>query len=132
MDRARVAQWIADYERAWRAAGTDALAGIFTPGARYLQEPYREQLVGLGAIARMWERERTGPDEAFVMTSEIVAVDGDTAVARVYVEYLETPVLEYRDLWVMRFGPDGRCAAFEEWPFAPSQPGSGPVEPGRI
>jgi ketosteroid isomerase-like protein len=119
MDRERVAQWVADYERAWRAPGTDALTRLFTPGARYRQEPYREQLIGLGAIARMWERERTGPDEEFVMTSEIVAVEGDTAVVRVNVEYLETPVLEYRDLWVIRFDADGRCAAFEEWPFAP-------------
>jgi hypothetical protein len=32
------------------------------------------------------------------------------------------PVREYRDLWVMRFASDGRCAWFEEWPFWPEQP----------
>ena len=28
----------------------------------------------------------------------------------------------WRDLWVLRFDDDGRCRAFEEWPFAPDQP----------
>ena len=28
----------------------------------------------------------------------------------------------WRDLWVLRFDDDGRCLAFEEWPFAPDQP----------
>ena len=29
---------------------------------------------------------------------------------------------EYRDLWVMRRGDDGRCSWFEEWPFWPEHP----------
>ena len=28
----------------------------------------------------------------------------------------------WRDLWVLEFDGDGRCASFEEWPFAPEQP----------
>ena len=28
----------------------------------------------------------------------------------------------YRDLWVGTLGPEGRCSAFEEWPFFPGQP----------
>jgi hypothetical protein len=31
------------------------------------------------------------------------------------------PVREYRDLWVVRFGSDGLCVDFEEWPFFPGQ-----------
>ena len=27
----------------------------------------------------------------------------------------------WRDLWVIRFDDDGRCVAFEGWPFAPRQ-----------
>jgi len=82
-----VARWIAAYEAAWRSPGTDGLAGIFTPDATYRQGPYDEPVVGLPAIARMWEAERDGPDEAFQMASEIIAVDGATAVARVQVSY---------------------------------------------
>jgi hypothetical protein len=54
------------------------------------------------------------------MASEIVAVDGDTAVVRVEVRYQAPTAREFRDLWVIRFGDDGRCRWFEEWPFAPA------------
>ena len=64
----------------------------------------------------MWERERTGPDETFEMSSEIVAVDGDTGVARVEVSYGDPVEIEYRDLWIVRLDGDGRCVEFEEWP----------------
>lgn len=117
--RQSVARWIAAYEAAWRAPGTDALAGIFTPDATYRQGPYDEPVVGLPAIARMWEAERDGPDEAFRMASEIVAADGATAVVRVQVLYGDPVTQQWRDLWLVRFAADGRCVAFEEWPFAP-------------
>jgi ketosteroid isomerase-like protein len=117
--RQSAARWIAAYEAAWRAPGTDALAAIFTPDATYRQGPYDEPVVGLPAIARMWEAERDGPDEAFRMASEIIAVDGATAVVRVQVLYGDPVTQQWRDLWLVRFAADGRCAAFEEWPFAP-------------
>lgn len=122
MNREPVAAWIAAYERAWRSPGTDALAEIFTPDATYLQGPYDEPLSGLPAIAEMWDEERTGPDEVFAMSSEIIAVDGDTAVVRVEVEYGEPDEEEFRDLWIIRFAEDGRCRAFEEWWFSPEGP----------
>lgn len=121
MDRDQVTRWIEGYERAWRAPGTDALAGLFAPDASYLQGPYRQPVVGLPAIERMWEAERDGPDEAFTMSHEVIAVDGDTAVVRVAVTYGE-PTEEWLDLWIMRFTPDGTCQAFEEWPFGAPKP----------
>lgn len=122
MDRKQVAGWLAAYERSWRTPGTELLATIFTSGASYLQGPYRTPVVGLPAIARMWEDEREGADEVFQMTSEVVAVEGDTAVARVQVQYGDPVDQEYRDLWIMRFAEDGRCVSFEEWPFWPAEP----------
>jgi ketosteroid isomerase-like protein len=129
MDRTRVEQWVAAYEQAWRAPGTEALAKIFTVGARYLQGPYSEPVIGLPAIAQMWERERAGPEEMFRMSSEIVAVEDDTAVVRVEVHYGEPIQTEYRDLWIMRFAEDGRCRAFEEWPFWPQRSNTDPADP---
>jgi ketosteroid isomerase-like protein len=122
MDSNDVAQWVAGYERAWRSPGTDALAGLFTTDAVYSQGPYEVPVVGLPAIGVMWERQRAGPDEDFAMTSDVVAVDGDTAVVRAEVHYGRPTKQEFRDLWVMRFATDGRCRAFEEWPFAPRPP----------
>jgi uncharacterized protein (TIGR02246 family) len=122
MDRRQVGDWVAAYERASRDPDTDVLATIFTPDASYLQGPYREPVIGLPAIARMWEAEREGPDEVFTMTGEVVAVEDDTAVVRVEVWYGEPVNQEYRDLWIVRFAEDGRCKSFEEWPFAPTRP----------
>lgn len=121
MDRDQVGVWIAKYERAWRAPGIDVLAGLFTSDATYQQAPFQEPVVGLPAIGRMWEAERTGPDEAFELTSAVVAVDGDTAVVRVEVQYSSPTHQKYRDLWILQFAPDGRCRAFEEWPFWPDK-----------
>ena len=119
MDTKDVARWVAGYERAWRSPGTEELAELFTVDAVYSTGPYEDPIVGLPAIGVMWERERSGPDENFTMTSDVVAVDGDTAVVRVEVHYGPPTTQEFRDLWVMRFAGDGRCRAFEEWPFAP-------------
>jgi hypothetical protein len=126
MDAAGVAGWVAGYQQAWRSPGTGQLAMLFTEDATYSQEPYAEPVTGLAAISRMWEAERDGPAEVFRMTSEIVAVDGVVAVVRVEVGYGEPAGEEWRDLWVIRFAADGRCAAFEEWPFSPRTRGPQP------
>jgi len=119
MDRQDVTEWLADYERAWRSPGIDALEDLFADDAVYRQGPYEDEVVGLSAIGAMWEAERDGPDEAFTMTSEIVAVDDPVAVVRVEVRYGEPVSAEWRDLWIIEFDDDGACVSFEEWPVAP-------------
>ena len=122
MDRDAVAQWVSRYERAWRSPGTAEVVELFSADVTYIVSPWARPVVGLAAVAALWDAEREGPDEVFTMDSEVVAVDGDTAVVRVAVAYGEPVENRWRDLWVLRFDADGRCAAFEEWPFAPSQP----------
>lgn len=121
MRREDVEAWVAAYERTWRTAGTEPLRELFGEEASYRMSPYEEPAIGLAEIAALWERERQGPDEPFEMSHEVVAVEGDTAVVRVEVEYGGAERLEYRDLWVVRFAADGRCREFEEWPFWPGQ-----------
>jgi ketosteroid isomerase-like protein len=122
VDREHVERWVADYERAWRSPGTADLAELFAPDATYLPSPWADPVAGAADLAAFWDAERQGPDEVFAMTHEVVAVEGDTAVVRVAVDYGEPVTARWRDLWVVRFDADGRCAAFEEWPFAPGQP----------
>lgn len=126
-DRAIVSRWLAAYESAWRSPGTEALAGLFTGDATYLQSPYEQPVTGLDAIKRMWEDERQGADEAFTLATEIIAVDGPAAVVRAEVVYGEPLSQEYRDLWIIRLTEDGRCAWFEEWPYWPGLPYSQPA-----
>jgi ketosteroid isomerase-like protein len=120
-DRNEVGQWLAAYEAAWRAPGTESLSRLFTGDASYLQSPYEQPVTGLSAIQVMWEAERDGPDEAFTLATEIIAVDGPTAVVRAEVSYSGPPAQEYRDLWVIRLTDDGRCRWFEEWPYWPGR-----------
>jgi ketosteroid isomerase-like protein len=129
IDRAAFSAWIDSYERAWRTAGTEALREVFTDDATYVHSPYEQPITGLDAIAADWEDGREGPDEVFTMSPEIVAVEGDTGVARVLVRYGEPVTQEYLDLWVVRFADDGRCSWFEEWPFWPGQPWTAASKP---
>ena len=59
--------------------------GLFTEDASYRPGPFELTVVGLEAIAEFWEAERDGPDEVFTLSSELVAGQGDTGVARVEV-----------------------------------------------
>jgi uncharacterized protein (TIGR02246 family) len=122
LGRAEIAAWVAAYENAWRTAGTEPLADLFTPDATYSAAPFEELHRGLGEIAPFWEAEREGPDEAFTMEWEIVTVDGDTGVVRVDVVYGPPTNNVYRDLWIVRLDDTGRCFHFEEWPFWPGRP----------
>lgn len=126
MDRADLARWIEAYERAWRTAGTATLDQLFTAEAVYRPGPFAEPVAGLQALAAFWEAERDGPDEPFTMRWEPVAVEGAVGVARVEVTYASPSPRVYRDLWIVTLQPDGRCRAFEEWPFFPGQPLSWP------
>jgi ketosteroid isomerase-like protein len=120
-ERATVSRWLGEYEAAWRAPGTGRLAVLFTSDATYLQSPYEQPVTGLAAIGRMWEDEREGPGEVFTLATQIIAVDGPTAVVRAEVSYAGPPGQEYRDLWVLQLDDDGRCRWFEEWPFWPER-----------
>jgi len=113
-----VMEWVGRYERAWRAADLDAVDELFTPDAHYRTSPYEESLVGYDAIKTIWRDEEL----VFTVEAEKVAVDGQVAVVRLEVHYGNPVRQEYRDLWVITFAPDGRCADFEEWAYWPGRP----------
>jgi ketosteroid isomerase-like protein len=129
-DPDRASRWIERYERAWRTAGTETLADLFTPDATYLPAPFDEPVRGLSAIAAFWDDERNGPDEVFTLRSEVFLDAGARAVGRVEVDYGDPVTTRYRDLWLMEFDADDRVRHFEEWPFSPEQPRvAPPAEP---
>jgi ketosteroid isomerase-like protein len=117
-----IRRWVAGYEKAWRSPGTASLAKLFTEGVSYRPSPWKDPVEGMEDLAKFWNAERDGPGEAFTMSSELVALDGGTAVVRTQVDYEKSSSGRWRDLWVLRFDADGRCRHFEEWPFALGQP----------
>ena len=87
--RDEIEEAFAAYQQAAATAGATgdwrAWADIFTEDASYRMSPYKEPARGLAAIGALWERERVGPSEEFSMSHAIIAVDRETAVARVEV-----------------------------------------------
>ncbi len=121
-DRAAVLAWVAGYQAAWRSPDLGRLADLFASDVHYLVSPWADPIVGLEALARFWEAERDGPDEPFQLASEVLAIEGRSAVVRVTVDYGPPTAGRWRDLWVLVFDSLGLVARFEEWPFAPDQP----------
>ncbi|WP_416901208.1 nuclear transport factor 2 family protein [Micromonospora echinospora] len=122
IDQSSVTAWVRRYERAWRTPGTNQLDGLFTDDATYRMTPFEQPSHGLDALRVRWDAERAGPDEEFTMDFEVVAVDGPRAVVRLEVRYGPPDPQHFRDLWILDFAPDGRCRAFEEWPFRSERP----------
>ena len=112
-------QWVAAYERAWRDGDVAGVGRLFTDDARYRTSPYAEPKVGHAEIEAFWLDDE---GRSFSVTAEPVAVEGLDAVVRVEVQYRDPVAQEYRDLWVMRFAPDGRVEDFEEWVYWPGRP----------
>ena len=113
-------RWVEAYERAWRAPGTGGLDDLFADDATYSMHPFAEPVAGLEAIRLLWDEERS-PDERFTMDWRVVAFDDGVGVVWLEVHYTAPKDQLFRDLWILRFGDDGRCTAFEEWPFAPGR-----------
>ena len=119
VDNAAVSGWVDEYERAWRDADTRAVERLFTETAEYRRSPYEPSANGHSAIRGFW---RDDAGKTFSMDSTVVCVQDDVAVVRVEVVYLTPREQEYRDLWILRFAPDGRVSEFEEWAYWPGKP----------
>jgi catechol 2,3-dioxygenase-like lactoylglutathione lyase family enzyme len=124
---AAVEEGVRRYEQAWRTEGTELLAGLFTADATYSPAPFSDPLTGLRAIERFWSDGRDGPHQPYPRAPLPAAAAGGRSVVRVRVQY-EDPRRDYRDLWIIELDPDGRCTAFEEWPFHPASTRVAPTD----
>ncbi len=121
-DRAVVSRWLAEYEAAWRAPGIEGLVEIFPGDATYRLSPMKSPSSAWIRSGGCGMRKGTARMRSFTLATEILAVDGPTGVVRAEVHYGDPVRQEYRDLWIMQIGDDGRCNSFEEWPYWPGRP----------
>jgi ketosteroid isomerase-like protein len=128
VDRDGVMRWVAEYERAWRSGDLDGVPRLFTDDATYRTSPYEEPKVGSAGIQAFWLDDE---GRTFTVTAEPVAVEGRDAVVRLEVSYRHPVAQEYRDLWVLRFAPDGRVEALEEWAYWPGRKYSADADAAR-
>jgi ketosteroid isomerase-like protein len=127
--RAAVQAWLDAYVRAWQSWDPGAIADLWTEDCIW-RYPFGVRARGRVAITAEWLAERHLDDDGgYDAHHEPIAIDGDIVVAHGRTRFFdpasgETHVV-YDNLWVLRFGPDGRCSEFHEW-FA------GPTDHGEI
>src|SRR3954454_4096170 len=113
-----VSRWLDRYVDAWRSNERDPILDLFTDDAKYSYGPYSDPVRGRDAIADSW---LDGPDEPGSWSADYrpIAVDGDTAVVHGRSTYFEADRskvrTEYDNIFVIRFGADGRARQFAEW-----------------
>jgi hypothetical protein len=112
-------RWVDGYIDAWRTEDAQGVERLFTENACYRRSPYEESEVGHDAIKAFWLADA---GETFSVKAEPVAIEGQTAVVRLQVNYSGSVQQEYRDLWLLEFADDGRVSDFEEWAYWPGKP----------
>jgi uncharacterized protein (TIGR02246 family) len=115
-DRAAAEDWVRRYRVAWESNDPDDIRGLFAEDGRYFTEPSDEEpSVGAEAIVADWIAHADQPGDT-EFEFEVIAVDGDLAVARCVSTYLKhDPPRVYDNLFVVRLADDGRASEFTDW-----------------
>jgi uncharacterized protein (TIGR02246 family) len=117
--RTAVQAWLDAYVRAWQSYDPEAIADLWTDDAVWIY-PFGVRARGRAAITAEWLAERhldtVGGYDAHY---EPIAIDGDIVVTHGRTRFFDPESgetqTEYDNIWVLRFGPDGRCSEFHEW-----------------
>jgi hypothetical protein len=114
-----VQAWLDAYVEAWRTYDPASITALFTEDATYAYHPWDEGadvVRGRDAIVANWLDERDPPD-SWEARYRPLLVEDERAVATGTTSYAAGDV--YWNLFVLRFGEDGRCAEFVEWYMVP-------------
>ncbi|HEY7486269.1 MAG TPA: nuclear transport factor 2 family protein [Streptosporangiaceae bacterium] len=108
-----LADWIGAYRKAWETNDPADIGALFTEDAAYFTEPHAQPWQGRDEIVRSWLDRLDEPGEttfewqALAETPDVSIVQGRTTY--------RTLQKVFSNLWVIRFGADGRCREFTEW-----------------
>lgn len=118
-DRAAVQAWLDAYVRAWQSFDPAEIADLWTEDATWYR-PFDVRARGRAAITAAWLAEQHldtpgGYDARYAP----IAIDGDVVVTHGRTRFFDPDTgqvqTDYDNVWVLRFGADGRCAEFHEW-----------------
>ena len=108
------ADWIEGYKKAWASNEADDIRALFTDDARYLTSPTSEWREGIEAIIAGWIADQDQPGD-YTFEFSVIADDGELALVQGVTDYSGADRPVYDNLWIIRFGPDGRATEFTEW-----------------
>ncbi len=114
MDEAGVNAWVDQYVRAWNSNDPADIGGLFTDDAAYHPGPWDTPWHGRAVIVQQWLARRDEPGTT-TFRHAVLAVDGNVGVVRGWTQYHTQPPRAFSNVWVIRFGDDGRCREFTEW-----------------
>lgn len=73
--------WLTTFCRAWEDADTERLVGLFTEHGVFWETPFDPPEAGAGAMRQSWDDLWPYQDQR-LMDAEVLAVTGDTGIAR--------------------------------------------------
>ena len=114
---AAVEAWLARYEEAWEQRDSALAAALFTENAAYHEMPFDAPKAGRAGIRDYWTTV-TADQRDVDFKSQIVAVDGRTAVARwsASLKSASSGVrVELDGIFVLTFEASGLCSELREW-----------------
>jgi uncharacterized protein (TIGR02246 family) len=128
-DRTDVQAWLDAYVRAWQSYDPAEIADLWTEDAIWFR-PFDVRARGRDAITAEWLAEQhLDADGAYDAAYEPIAIDGDIVVTHGRTRFFDPMTgatqTDYDNVWILRFGPDGRCAEFHEWYAGRPEAGGG-------
>jgi hypothetical protein len=109
----RLDAWMDGYVLAWSTNDSDHISALFTPSAVYDPQTGDGEWDGLDEIIERWQEIDDREDNWDFEWRPVVETE-EVAVVAARVRYFDPPA-SYRNLFVIRFGEDGRCDDFTEW-----------------
>jgi uncharacterized protein (TIGR02246 family) len=118
-DREIVQRWLDAYVAAWKSYDEAEIADLWTEDAVWVY-PFGVRATGRAEITAKWMSEREiFAGKGYDAVYEPIAIDGDIVVTHGRTVFFDPGTGkvkgEFDNIWVLRFGPDGRCAEFHEW-----------------
>ena len=122
IDTEQVQRWLDAYTHAWITYDSEEIGALFTDDAEYRWHPWDEGddvARGRAQIVAAWQENRD-PAGTYRGAYRPLLVHGDEAIAvglsSYYTDATQTTLdRAYHNLWVLRFGEEGRCRSFTEW-----------------
>ena len=122
-DRASVQAWLDAYVHAWQTYDPAEIADLWTDDSVWYT-PFGIRARGREAITAEWlAEEHLDKGGAYDAHYAPIAIENGIVVTHGRTHFFDPATgatrIDYDNIWVLRFAPDGRCSEFHEWYAAP-------------